>query len=176
MKIKLFCVFIAFAGTTPSMAINPYKAFFAAFASFSVVQAGIKIDQCDASCAWSDDYDAFGDYLDGLTNCEKARLFPSMLDRHEHVAKTAEAFAKHRPSNKEQTIVKMKRIYDAYVLELSVLSKELAKTQELLFDECTSEESREILAKHVSMLTHGMEVHSGNLETLKGYLEGAGVI
>lgn len=176
MKTKLITLAVCLAVTTTAMAINPWKALALALGSFSLAQGGLQTDQCDAEpCEYLEEYDQFDDhYLKNLTTCEKEKLLPVMDTRATYMEKTAEALQKPRVTadvTKQVALQRMQEIAHAYKNEIRALKDEILKTQELLFDDCVSDESKEILAKHASMLINALNLHSANLEKVETYLK-----
>jgi len=150
----------------------PWKAYRAALMAIRSI-GGASLGECPANCEYFDDYEAFGDYLTDLTNCEKERLFPAMEARHRFISvkgKAIDTENEDKPTSRLEAIQRMQGIKQAYIVELRLLNAELVKTQELLFDDCTSENSREILAKHAQAVTHGIELHNEQLQALNEYL------
>lgn len=177
MRTKLIGLALALAITsTPVMAINPWKALVVALAGFSAAQGFDPQGQCEeeaAPCQYFEDYQAFGNYLEGLTNCEKEKLFPAMEMRYKYIDRTAKALKKAAivdGISRDEVIQRMHDISEAYTIELKVLNNELLKTQEILFDDCTSKESQAILGEHASVLIDSISLHHENLEALKKYL------
>lgn len=173
MKKTLVGLSLALAISNQAMAMNPWKALAAALASFSIAQGAF--DQCEtqSSCVYHADYDSFGDYLEGLTTCEKEQLFPSMEARQRYIAVTQESFRDKvgLPSfSRAEAIKNMRDIEYAYRTEIKLLNAELQKVQEVFFDDCTTEESKEILAKHSMVLADGIRLHTETLEGLQEYL------
>jgi hypothetical protein len=165
MKIKLLGTVLAITLTSHAMATNYFKLMAAAFAASSIARAGTT---CNNECNWHPSFDSFQDYLADLSYCEMEQLVGVMDERYNFVKQANEAF-KEIPQNlnRRGAHEKMEAIYELYKKEIVLLRAELQKTQELLFDDCTSEVSKEILAKHISVLTDAIAGHENHLRYIE---------
>lgn len=118
-------------------------------------------EQCVDLCEYKPEYDNFGDYLEPLSNCEKKELLPFMEQRYRYFERSKEFFDNAHDSfdEREHSKAELEETYLIYKKELLLLESEFKKTQALIFADCVSEESVQILAKHVSILSHAIEEH-----------------
>jgi len=114
-------------------------------------------EQCVDLCPDSPSYEAFGGYLEGLSNCEKKELLPTMQSRYDYMKRSEEYFAEAENFSDDELEPSLGEVYVILQKELKLLEAEFKATQAMLFSDCITDDSLKILSKHISIITQAME-------------------